>query len=73
MQLVGDTDSNWASEAASRRSQGTGHVVDADGCPMASFFAKTELRGDEQRHGRARREVLDGGGGTALQIGAGAC
>ena len=36
-------------------SQSSGHV-DADGCPRASIFVKTEFRGDEQRPGRVLRE-----------------
>ena len=36
------------------------------------IFTKEEMRGDEQRHGRVRRDVLDGGGATAHALGAGA-
>ena len=36
MELVGYSDSDWAGDPASRKSQSSGHV-DADGCKMASF------------------------------------
>ena len=56
---------NWAGDPSSRKSQSTGHV-EADGCPPASV-SRRQIRGDEQRHGRAPRDVLDGRGTVTLE------
>ena len=58
VELVGYSDSDWAGDPSSRKSQSSGHV-EADGCP--------QLCGDEQRNGRAPRDVLDCGGTVTLE------
>ena len=57
VELVGYSDSDWAGDPSSRKSQSSAHV-EADGCPLTSFFSKTELCGDEQRNGRVLRDML---------------
>ena len=71
VELVGYSDSDWAGDPSSRKSQSSGHV-ESDGCPLTSFSSKTELCGDEQRNGRVLRDVLDCGGTVILQNDSGA-
>ena len=71
VELVGYSDSDWAGDPSSRKSQSSGHV-EADGWPTDVLFSKTELCGNEQRDGRVLRDVLDCGGTVTLENDSGA-
>ena len=73
-ELAGYSDSDWAGDPSSRKSQRSGHV-EADGCPLTSFsrfFSKITLCGNEQRNGRVLRNLLDCLGTAALAVDSGA-
>ena len=68
MELVGYSDSDWAGDPLSGKSQSSGHV-EADGCALTSFSRRQSCVATSSGNGGVLRDVLDCGGTAAPAVG----